>query len=224
MPGITSLLTSPQLWPGPSHQHTCPTQMCFSCPPDLLDRLLIPLRLCTLMRASEISSIPWALFHMNNQGNWEPHQPLFLHTNSKSGTRKTYSIMGKTAITVIHYTWLHINVPGTFFIRTTDQPQKNVGSERNPKRCLNILKKMVIYTERGIQKPQLERGHSNPTGPKCSIPALDPGRGGWTYMDTLQKHYNSLHQTQNWETLLPSGGKPSGNLWLMQHKSVLQSL
>ena len=55
--------------------------------------------------------------------------------------------MGQTAITVIHYTWLHINVPGTFLIRSTDHPHKDMGSERIAKRCLNIMKKLGIDTE-----------------------------------------------------------------------------
>ncbi len=156
----------------------------------LLDKLLIQLRLCTLMRASDISSVPWALFHMNNQGNWDPNQPLFLHTNSKSGTRKTYSIMGQTAITVIHYTWLHINVPGAFLIRNTDQPERPMGSERIAKRCLNIMKQLGIDTE--VYKSHSLRGATATQLAKSGIrlPWIQ-GRGAgptWTPCKNITTH------------------------------------
>ena len=35
-----------------------------------LDILIMQLRLTTLMRAADLSTIPWAIFHMNPKGNW----------------------------------------------------------------------------------------------------------------------------------------------------------
>ena len=149
---------------------------------------------------------------MNNQGNWEPNQPHFLHTNLKSGTRKTYIIMGQTAITVIHYTWLHINVPGTFLIINTVHPEKNMGSERIAKRCLNIMKKLGIDTE--VYKSHSLRGATATQLAQSGVPIpWIQGRGGWTSMDTLQKTITHCIEPKTGRHYQPQGENPLGTPW-----------
>ena len=155
--------------------------------PMLLDRLLIQLRLTTLMRASDISSIPWALFHLNSQGNWDVNQPLFLHTSSKTGNRKTYSVMGQTALAIFHYVWLHINVPAPYLIRNTDHPETNMGAERIAKRCLKILGQLGIDT--AVYKSHSLRGATATHLAQSGVPLhWIQGKGGWSSLEILQKH------------------------------------
>ena len=42
----------------------------------LLDTLLIQLKLTTMMRSADVASVTWALFHLDQTGNWQPDWPL----------------------------------------------------------------------------------------------------------------------------------------------------
>ena len=191
-------------FPDPSPDFTC-----FNIA-QTLDILIMQLRLTTLMRAADISTIPWAVFHMNPKGNWTPTQPLFIHSSTKNGTRKTFSILGITATTLLHYIWLHLNNPAPFLLRHTDNPHKCLGSERISKRCLNILTNLDIDTQ--IFKSHSIRGATATHLAKQGVPLpWIQNRGGWQSPETLQKHYNALHQGQDWAKILTTGASSSNS-------------
>ena len=117
--------------------------------------------------------------------------------------------MGQTALTIVHYVWLHINLSAPYLIRNTDHPETNMGAESIAKRCLKILEQLGIDT--AVYKSHSLRGATATHLAQSVVPLhWIQGRGGWSSLETLQKHYNSLHQKQNWEALLTSGGAPSG--------------
>ena len=151
-----------------------------------LDILIMQLRLTTLMRAADLSTIPWAIFHMNPKGNWTQEKPLFIHSTTKNGTRKTFSIFGTTATTLLHYIWLHLKNPAPFLLRHSDNPHKCLGSERISKRCLNILTNLDIDTQ--IFKSHSIRGATATQLAKQGVPLpWIQNRGGWQSPETLQK-------------------------------------
>ena len=80
-----------------------------------------------------------------------------------------------------------------------------MGSGRIAQRCLNIMSQVGIDTE--IFKAHSLRGATATQLAQQGVPLpWIQGSGGWTSMETLQKHYNALHQAQNWQELLSQEG------------------
>ena len=162
----------------------------------LLDELIIQTRLTTLMRASDMAAITWALLHLNPTGTWQPAEPLLITSTTKAGARKTFTITGATAFTIINYVWRHMDKPAPYLIRRVDKPEICMGAERIAKRCLNIMTDLQIYTN--AFKSHSLRGAKATYLAQAGVPLpWIQGRGGWSSLETLQKHYNTLHQNQD---------------------------
>jgi integrase len=171
-PAPNSHLPPPSLPPAPPISH-------------LLDKLLVQLRLTTLMRASDLANIAWGIFHMGTTP--KAHGPLYLHTNTKTGARQTYSIMGTTALTLVEYTWHHRDSPAPYLIRHQDHQALCMGPERIAKRCMNIMRHMGIDTT--MFKSHALRGATATHLAKKGVPLpWIQARGGWSSMETLREH------------------------------------
>lgn len=149
---------------------------------DLLDRVLIQLRLTTLMRAGDLAKVPSALFHQG--GAWRPGDPIYIHTTTKSGARRTYSTMGTTTEHLISYAYGNIEHPALCMFRNVRQPTHCLGAERIAKRCLDVMTRHGVDTS--VFKSHSLRGavatHLMDNGvPMHWVQA----RGGWASTATL---------------------------------------
>ena len=88
----------------------------------LLDRLLLQLRLTTLMRSVDLSNIVWALFQQDNQ--------FFIRTSDKNGVALVFSVAGHTLSTLALYIHKHLHLPAPFLLRHLTKPSHCLGSER----------------------------------------------------------------------------------------------
>ena len=113
--------------------------------PLALDTLLLQLRLLTLMRAGDLAQVPWALYHMTRE--WKVEDPLFIHTTTKSGTRYTHSIKGKTTKLLLAYAHYYRNYPAASLFRYLNKPSQTLGAERLAKRCLQVMGSLGIDTQ-----------------------------------------------------------------------------
>ena len=81
---------------------------------DLLDTLLLQLRLTTMMRSIDASNIAWALFSQDEQH--------YIKATDKKGEAITFSITGLTLDTLLEYMHRHINHPALFCSGTPQIP------------------------------------------------------------------------------------------------------
>ena len=88
-------------------------------PGTLLDRLLLQLRLTTLMRSVEVSNIVWGLFEHRN---W-----FYIHTTNKNGTLATFSVKEQTLQSLLVYLEKHLDYPNTTLIGYLISPAKCMG-------------------------------------------------------------------------------------------------
>ena len=159
----------------------------------LLDRLLLQVRLTTLMRSIDAANICWGLFTMESKD--------YLKTTDKTGQPLTFSITGQVVDTMKEYLHRHLQHPAMFLFRHTKTPSQCLGAERLAKRILTIMDQVGIQTKHF--KAHSLRGAAATHLLKNKIPQdWIQARGHWSSSVTLDKYYNRLHQTKNWEALL----------------------
>ena len=172
----------------------------------LVDKLILQLRLTTLMRSIDVANITWALFHMEGKH--------YIKTTNKQGQSLTFSVNGATLNTLINYMFLHVDHPAPFMIRYTHNKHMCMGAERIAKRTLQIMQKAGVEIE--IYKAHSLRGATATHMLQAGTPqTLVMARGGgprhkrWTCITTgcISK---LIGRTKSW-----------GN---MQEKSILQTL
>ena len=158
-----------------------------------LDKLIISLRLTTLMRATDLAHTTWGLFH--SEADWQLHNELFIHCTSKTGKRQSFSVKGSTLQQLINYLHRHIQNPAPFLIGHTRNPEHLLGPERIEKRCPHAMQALGIHTD--IFKSHSLRGATATHLLRAGVPAhLVQARGHWTNQNTMIEYYGRLHQTQ----------------------------
>ena len=165
----------------------------------LLDKLLLQLRLTTMMRSADVANIHWALFQHD--------QMFFLRTTDKSAAARDISVKGMTLDYLIEYLHRHRDHPGQFLFRYVKKPDHCLSAQRLAKRALERLAACGINTE--IFKSHSLRGATATHLLQQGAPrSLVKSRGGWSSSTTLDRYYSRLHQHQNWEAILlnASGG------------------
>ena len=161
--------------------------------PILMDRLLLQLRLTTMMRSGDASNIVWALFVQDHKH--------YIKTTDKNGVIQTFSVTGQTLCTLLEYLTRHLNTPGLYLFRYIKQPWETLGSERLAKRLLNIMQEENIDTQ--VFKAHSLRGATATHLLQQGTPqSLVQARGKWASSKTLDDYYSRLHQTENWGKLL----------------------
>ena len=108
-------------------------------PGPLLDRLLLQLRLTTLMRSVDVSNIVWGLFEHRNR--------FYIHTTNKNGTLATFSVERQTLQSLLVYLEKHLDYPNTTLIWYLNSPAKCMGSERITKRVEETMTNSGSPTE-----------------------------------------------------------------------------
>ena len=160
---------------------------------EILDRLLIQIRLTTMMRSVDVSQVVWGVFEYQNR--------YFIHTTNKQGALATFSVEGVTLQTLLEYIEMHLEYPGTHLIRYLNCPSRCMGSERIAKRVKVRMQQQGIPTE--CFKAHSLRGA---TATHYLLHGMEPQwvqtRGGWSSPETMQVYYNRLHQHQSWEQAL----------------------
>ena len=159
----------------------------------LLDKLLLQIRLTTLLRSVDTAHIAWALFTQENHH--------FIRATDKKGHLLTLSVSGYTLRTLTEYLYRHRNHPGQFLFRHVNDLYKCLGAERLAKRLLHMMRTSGLDTE--TYKAHSLRGATATHLLRLGLPInWVQSRGNWTTQATLDTYYNRLHNTMNWERLL----------------------
>ena len=156
----------------------------------LVDKLIMQLRLTTLMRSVDVANIVWALFEQDGQ--------YFIKTTSKQGSMMTYSVMGDTLKTLIKYLHQHSQFPGAYLIRCVHNCEASLTAERIAKRALLVMGSLGIDIH--IFKAHSLRGAVATHLMQQGVPPnLVQARGGWASSATMDMYYNRLHQKVDWQ-------------------------
>jgi integrase len=162
----------------------------------LLDRCLVALRLCTLMRSVDLQNVVSCVFTFQGE--------FFVRTVDKNGAPRPFSVTGVTLQLLLEYLARVAEFPATSFFRHIKDPPCTLSAERIAKRQLEVLASLGVDTT--IFKAHSLRGavatHYLRSG--CSQ-RLVQSRGGWSHPLTLDKYYARLHQHVDWEVMLASG-------------------
>ena len=81
------------------------------------DRLVLQLRLTTLMRSVDLKNLVWGIFHAD--GKW------FLRTVSKTGAPLVFSVTGETLGPCTRYMQKHADQPAEIFSGTKQSPGRH---------------------------------------------------------------------------------------------------
>ena len=165
----------------------------------LLDRLLLQVRLTTLMRSVDAANICWGLFTMESQA--------YLRTTDKTGQAVTFSITGQVVHTMKEYLHRHLQYPALFLFRHIKNPSLCLGAERLAKRILTVMGQVGIKTD--FFRAHCLRGATATHMLQKNVPQeWVQGRGHWSSSVTLDQYYNRLHQTNDWEALIMGKDAP----------------
>ena len=113
-----------------------------------LDRLLLQLRLTTLMRSSDAAQIVWGVFHHDSR--W------FIKVTDKMSTLITFSVKSDVLDTLLVYMERFIEHPAPFLFRYVAEPSKCLQSERLAKRVK--LRMAEVGIDVGVFKAHALRG------------------------------------------------------------------
>jgi hypothetical protein len=83
---------------------------------DLVDRLILQLRLTTLARSGDLQRVVWGLFQQDGQ--------FFLRFTDKNAALQTASVQPVTVATIRKYMSRHLYHPGEFSIRGVSEPSR----------------------------------------------------------------------------------------------------
>ena len=161
--------------------------------PQHLDRLILQLRLTTLMRSVDAANVVWAIFEQDGQH--------YVKTTNKAGALQTFSVSGRTRETLLAYMAKHLLFPAQFLFRYIADATQCLGAERIAKRLLNVMRDAGIDTQ--IFKAHSLRGATATHLLARGVPAhMVQARGQWGSAKTMDDYYNRLHQTRDWQKLL----------------------
>jgi len=161
--------------------------------PQHLDRLILQLRLTTLMRSVDAANVVWAVFEQDGQH--------YVKTANKTGALQTFSVSGRTKETLLAYVAKHLQSPAQFLFRYIADATQCLGAERIAKRLLNVMTAAGIDTH--IFKAHSLRGATATHLLARGVPAhMVQARGQWGSAKTMDDYYNRLHQTKDWQKLL----------------------
>lgn len=168
---------------------------------ELLDTLILQLRLTTMMRSADLANIVWGLFHLDGKH--------YLKTTDKNGQQQTLSVQGHVLQCLALYIHRHLDIPAQHLFRYVKDPHCTLGSERLAKRLLVTMEKAGINTEHF--KAHSLRGATASHLLNNVDKHLVQSRGGWTSSRTLDSYYNRLHQDIDWqEALTKATGEDAG--------------
>ena len=159
----------------------------------LLDKLLLQLRLTTLMRSGDAANLVWAIFE--HEGEY------FVKCTSKSGQVQVFRVSGSTLKNLLEYVHIHREHPALFLFRYANNPSFCLSSERLAKRLLLLMDGKGINTR--VFKAHSLRGATATHLLRQGVPhSLVQARGAWSSSKILDMYYNRLHQANDWEALL----------------------
>lgn len=165
-------------------------------PPDRalqLDRLLVQLRITTLMRSHDVEQVVWALFSYEGK--------YYIHTTSKSGLLSTFRVSGMTLCNLVDYLHRHLDFPALNLIRYLKEPSRCLGAERIAKRVLERMAELGVDTA-AFKAHSLRGAAATRFLGQGVPPQWVQARGGWSSEATMQQYYSRLHQDQDWEAAL----------------------
>ena len=158
-----------------------------------VDRLILQLRLTTMMRSGDLENVSWALFH------WETVH--YIRTTNKQGKPSVYNVTGHTLTNLIDYMYKHRKNPAPFLIRYIKEPGCCMGGERIAKRLLHLMASLGVNTE--VFKAHSLRGATATHLLRLGVPqTMVQARGAWSDNRTLDLYYSRLHQDKDWQELL----------------------
>ena len=168
---------------------------------DLVDRLILQLRLTTLARSGDLARTVWGLFRQDGQ--------FFLRFTDKNAALQTASLQPQTVTTICEYLSRHLNHPGESLIRCVSDKSRPMGAQRIAKRTLEVMGRAGIDTK--IFKAHSLRGATATAMMEKGVPKDHlQARGGWRSSATLDEYYARLHQGVPWEVVLPGGNGKGG--------------
>ena len=170
----------------------------------LVDKLLLQLRLTTLMRSGDAANLVWAIF--DHEGEF------YVKCTAKSGQVQVFRVSSSTRETLLAYVHAHRHHPALFLFRYVKEPHFCLTAERLAKRLLVLMEAEGIETR--VFKAHSLRGATATHLLKQGVPhSLVQARGAWSSSQTLDLYYNRLHQAHDWEALLQgehvSGRQPT---------------
>ena len=160
---------------------------------NLTDRLILQLRLTTLMRSGDMATLVWAIF-------WQDGHH-FLRCTSKTGSCETFNIEDPVLDTVMEYLYEHRMQPAIFLVRHTTKPALCMGAERIAKRCLQLMQNAGIPVD--VYKAHSLRAATATHFQRLGVQKdLIQGRGRWSTPEAMDRYYLKLHAECNWAEML----------------------
>jgi site-specific recombinase XerD len=160
---------------------------------ELLDVVLVQLRLTTLMRSVDLTQVMWGLLTHDLQ--------FFIKTTDKNAKSQVFNLNEPTLSLLLRYLEKHRHYPNLFMFRYIKQPSRVLSAQRLAKRVQEKMAQADINVQvfkshslRGATATHLLRKGCNKEWVKA--------RGGWSSMNTLDLYYDRLHQHQDWASLL----------------------
>ena len=145
------------------------------------NRLLLKLRLTTMMRSADCGAIIWGVYQLND--DW------YIQTTTKTGHLQAYTVQGSTLDDLLNYLYDHRQHPAIHLFRYQKVPGACLTPQRLAKRMLGVLQLAGIDT--AVYKAHSLRGatatHLLKTG---TPPTWVRTRGGWTSSATLDLYYS----------------------------------
>jgi predicted RNA-binding Zn-ribbon protein involved in translation (DUF1610 family) len=171
-------------------------------------RLLLLLRITTLMRSCDLARIAWGL--------WESQGRYFLITVDKNASQRFLCVQGLLLKHILHYLHLHRNHPNPFFLRHAKHPWRALGAERIAKLILETMTASGVDTT--FFKAHSLRGATATHLLQKGIPqTLVRNRGGWSSDAVLDSYYARLHNMVDWECMLLSPTGPPAEATVGEH-------
>ena len=159
----------------------------------LRDKLLVAIRCTTLARSVDVARM---LPHVFVDGTRR-----YVRYLDKQGRNRLVTVSGRTLALLLSYLLLLCDLPQLFLFRHSTDPGKCLGSEWLAKLVLIVMDGLGIdihqyksHSIRGASATLMLREGASPD--------LTRQRGGWATPQSFEKHYNRLHQTIDWESIL----------------------
>jgi len=113
-----------------------------------VDKLLLQLRLTTLMRSGDAANLAWAIF--DHEGEF------YVKCTTRSGELHVFRISSSTRETLLAYVHAHRLNPALFLLRYVKEPHFCLTAERLAKRLLVLLEAEGTQTRHihsGVRRP-----------------------------------------------------------------------
>ena len=157
---------------------------------ELLDAVVICLRICCLMRSVHIARMVFGL--------WTDGERYFIKYIPKGGGIRTLQVSGSTLGVLLQYMHRIRRFPQQWMMRYTRQPRLCLSAERLASRTKEKLAALGLDTR--IYRSHSIRGAAATAFLALGIPLPTvQKRGGWSAPHVLQKHYDATHQSAMWD-------------------------